>query len=558
MSEKKPWRVRLKGPLGTALERFCHDRLMSLDFERWLEPYRFRTGRLCGKDVLVWGQCVNCALRCLPYIDGTELLERRVKETVSEMIALQTPEGEITAYPEKYRFQEYDMLSRRYILNALLRAAALPRAPEEIRSSCIRMTDHLISLVGPGKRSILHCGKWGGLDSSSILDAVTGVYRLSGEERFLEFARYIARSGASQQHNIFQALESGLPPSLLGNGCAVGITECFKGLCELGKCDPEYKEKAEKLCLLYMERIAAEELLITGTGGGGSREEPCWNRGAFDQTAGSCGAAGFSTVTASCLEYFSALASFTDPLRPLALAERSFYNALLGAWELENAFFNPAAPFPLTRAVRHEAAEESHLYDLLRGAEALCEAPRMAMTPIENGAVLNFYEDMEAHLSRKALIRVTGGFPGSSRAEISIRARHPFTISLRIPEYCTQVCYCNCPLEWKKNSFLTITRPWEEDEILSLDFDPEVKHVFPADGSFYHALLREPLVLAAGARGVPAAHPMAETVYNRLTLTDYASAGRSAERGEYFTVWFKRMFPDYLSFYFKQEEREKN
>ena len=86
------------------------------------------------------------------------------------------------------------------------------------------MADQIISLVGPGKRSILYCGMLGGLDSSVIMESMVDLYRISKNRRFLDFACYIADCGISQQHNIFDALGNGMEPALLGSGHAPGLT----------------------------------------------------------------------------------------------------------------------------------------------------------------------------------------------------------------------------------------------------------------------------------------------------------------------------------------------
>jgi DUF1680 family protein len=174
----------------------------------------------------------------------------------------------------------------------------------------------------------------------------------------------------------------------------------------------------------------------------------------------------------------------------------------------------------------------------------------MAAQPIENGLVLNFYEELEASLHRRALVRVTGGYPGSTCAHISIRSRQPFTISMRIPEYCTGVYYCDCLLQWKKNSYLTITRPWEPDEVLTLEFDPRVRAVCAPDDSLFQAFMRGPLVLAVDDRGVMVPEKAAEIRHNKLSWVDFASAGKPADSGAGFKVWFRKLLPKYLYHYF--------
>lgn len=549
MIVRKPWRIRLHGPLGTALNGLCQKLLQNFEFDRYLAPFENRSGAAGDvRDLPVWGTAMRCALNTIAFADHTEKLTARVFDSLDNFLILKERCGTMTAFPPNRQLEAGDLWSRRAILNALLAAVDAFPTDKRIPACCADMVDEIMELVGPGKRSILHCGAMGGLESSALLDSVAGVYRLTGKKRFLDFARYIADCGCSQQHNIFDALEKGMPLELLANGSATGLTACFKGLCELGKADKEYTERARLLGQRYFERIVSEEMLITGAAGGGNFEGTSWCRGAYQQTNAAFpkGVLGSTAVTAECIEFFAALAGLGEPVALGAWAERSCYNALLGAWNKFNGLFAPFEPLPLTRAARSDLSGQYHIYDLLRGAEALSTASLLALTDTENGAVLNFYEDMELHLSRKTLIRVSGSYPATNSAEIRIRSTKPFAISLRIPEYCTGVYYCNALLRYEKNSLLTIDRPWELDEVLRIDFDPRIKHIAPPDGSPYQALMRGPLVMTADVKGAKIPGAMAYSSYNRLPLIDYASAGKPFGSGRNFVVWFRKMFPKYI------------
>lgn len=547
--EKQTWRIRLRGPLGQILEKFCTTRLAALDFDRFLEPWRNKGGSACGKDIFLWGQLLCCAIQALPYLEDPGRLDEKIRRSVGKLMKLQEPDGAITAFPGSRQLEGADIPGRRYVLKALLLAASMPGADGNIKECCIRMCDQIMSLIGPGKRSILHCGVLGGLDSSALLEVITGVYRLTGERRFLEFARYIFSCGCSQQHDIFQALSKGMAPAMLANGDAVGLTDCFRGAALLGMCDSEAAELCSGLCRLYMERIAAEELSITGSGGGGSGSAPRWCGGALHQIGEECcgGTMGSTAVTAACIEFFHTMTGvLADPGAAVALAERSFYNALQGAWDPEKCQWAPFDPAMKENSVRNKDGVEGDLYERLRGAEALVLAPSMAFVPGAEGGVINFYEDMEAELSRKAFVQVSGSFPGSSRAEVRLRSRNPFKISLRIPEYCTGVYYCGSLLDWKNRSYLTIDRPWELDEVLTFEFDPRLRAVNAPDNSPWQAFMRGPLVLAVDKRGAQVPEAIARVRHNGLSWVDFASAGKLFGCGSHFNVWFRKMLPEYL------------
>ena len=169
MAEKKKWRIRIRGVLGQALEQFCLTRLANMDFDRLLAPYRLRTGHLCGTDVRVWGEVMSCALQALPYLEDAEALEEKLRRSVEDMMALQSADGAITAFPDHLQLQGLDLPGRRSVLKGLLHAVSLFGEDERITQCCVRMTDQIMTLVGPGKRPIIYCGVRGGLDSSALL-----------------------------------------------------------------------------------------------------------------------------------------------------------------------------------------------------------------------------------------------------------------------------------------------------------------------------------------------------------------------------------------------------
>lgn len=545
MENYEDWQIKLCGPLGKALDHLCSRTFRALDYNVLLEPFRRRSALQCGADSLLWGKAVSSALLCSLHDPDPAALER-LRESLYSMAALQDETGEISAFPPSARFQYWDLEARRYILRAFYLGWQIFGKDQVLADCCVRMTDQLMSLVGPGKRSILHCGQQGGLDSSAILDSIVGVCRLSGEKRFLDFARYIADTGCSQQHNIFTALMNGQEPCELGNGNAEALNGCFKGLIELCKFDPDSAERYTECCKRYFKEITAKELFITGTGGGGNREGTRWFRGAVHQSDpdSSADGRGNTRVTVSCLELFEAMHRFDGSLEPLALAERSLYNALLGAWDESSGFWYDQTPFPMTGSSRGELPET--LFRRLSGIGGLALAPRLAAVPIEEGAALNFYEDMELSLPRNVKIKVKGGFPSADSVEITIRSRREVAIALRIPDYCTGACYCGCLLDWHKGQYLYMKKKWKADEVLTVTFDPKVRRVDALEKAPYEALVRGPVVLAEkeGAEELPS---LVRTVRNKKLLMDCASA---AQRGGTFSVWYKKLLPKYLFHYF--------
>ena len=64
---------------------------------------------------------------------------------------------------------------------------------EAALEACRKMADLLIATF-PAKKSILAAGTHKGMAATSVLEPIVLLYRATGDERYLQFARYIVNS----------------------------------------------------------------------------------------------------------------------------------------------------------------------------------------------------------------------------------------------------------------------------------------------------------------------------------------------------------------------------
>ena len=551
MKKYEQWNIRLLGPLGRALDHFCSCHLVHVDLDALLLPFKEKTGPRCGTDSLLWGEVVNTGVIANHFVSNSAL-DSKLRKAVCDMVALQESGVTLSAYPENQEFQEWDLAGRRNILNALVNAYLYMGEAPEIKAACVKLMVDIMMKVGPGKRSILHCGKFGGLDSSSLLDVVSNLCRICNEGHFIDFARYIARLGCSQQHNIFDGVHNILSPCELGNGNAIWLNNCFKGLAELSLVDAAGSPAWRARCRSYFDKLIAEELFITGTGGGVNAEGALWCRGALAQTASTCrgGSFGNSAVTVSLLRLFEVFQRALNSHLPAVWAERALYNALLGAWNPDTCTWGYLNPGPLSEfsAKSYPAPDEKLSWHNFIAAGGLAAAPLIAARALDdNGVEINFYEDMNIELPNCATIQIRGDFPAGDQVHLRIKSRKGFTLSLRIPEYCTGVFYQDCRLDFRKDSYLKLKRSWSFDETLTLQFDPKARMVDAPGSAPFTALMRGPLVLTEGT-SEEAPDFMARLVRNKCLLTDYASAGRPRNGSSTFRVWAPKAEPEFFDY----------
>jgi len=538
-------RVRLRGLLGKALERSCSERLKKVDYRQLTEPFRLRNESDNAWRCEFWGKVVRSAILTNYSLRDPELAGM-IEATVRDMIATQTPDGCISSYPAEKQLDGWDVWGRKYVLLALLRYHDLVAPEEAVRNCCAGVLDHLMTQVGPRGRSILECGCHGGLAAASILGAVVGVYRITREERFLDLARYIVRTGCSRTGDIFAAARAGTPPKELGNGKAYEMTSCFQGLAELYRFDPqpEYRET----CEAYFAALRDREIFVTGVGGGKDCYGEFWDDGALQQTApGYPGGLGETCVTTTWLHYCERIAELNGSASPMEEAERALCNGILGAMAPDGSRWTHCNPTPLTGGGCKLAAPDQiercfgtpfggHDCCRAQGPEALALAPRLAVTRSGDAVCLNYFEPLTARIPGVAEIEIGGSYPLGPEAEIRIAAERPFELRIRIPRFIRRVTLNDLPQQIEQGSYLKITRAWHADDRLKLEFDFSVREIPSPDGRF-RAFLRGPLVLAEDSRGdAPGALCRAECGGSKLF--DYISAGNGMCKENTLRVWF--------------------
>ena len=108
---------------------------------------------------------------------------------------------------------------------------------------------------------------------------------------------------------------------------------------------------------------------------------------------------------------------------------------------------------------------------------------------------------------------------------------------LRTPEFLEKVTLNGKEIPFEKGVYLVLSKEWEPDDKVLLEFDFTLKEIPAPDGSPFVAVKRGPLVLAADSRGaVPGA--LVNTVWRGIPLCDYATAGNEFNEANTLQVWF--------------------
>ncbi len=536
--------VRLTGPLGKALLLSVNNRLKTVDYRQLVDIFRFRNETDNAWRCEFWGKIIRSAILSNVYVRDPELA-KIIRDTVYDILSTQTADGCISSYPAEKQLDGWDIWGRKYVLIGLVRYYEMVEQDPAVKTGCIRLLDHLISQVGGDGRDMKKFGWHDGLAASSICDAVVGVYRISGEKRFLDFAKAIVAGGASLKHNVFEAADVNTPPEDIGNGKAYELTSCFQGLAEL--CILGELPELRDVCRKYYQNIRDNEIFITGVGGGKDEHGEYWCHGAVEQTAPRPGSAlGETCVTATWLHYCDCLLRLTGDPSVADEAERALYNGVLGAMTQNGSNWLHRNPTPLTGGGVKRSADDQigrgfgtpfGGNDCCRaqGPEALAFAPVFAVNVRNEGVALNIYEAMTVKFTGGELT-VSGNYPYDPAVQIRMTTEAETPLYLRVTPYLKKVMLNGEEIPFEADSYLEIRRQWQAANVVDLTFDFAVFAVPAPGGRPFTAYMRGPIVLAEDARGeVPAA--VHEKAAGR-TLCDYAAAGNPADEEHPLQVWF--------------------
>ena len=155
--------------------------------------YRKRPGRQTwdGEHVGKWLHAATLA-----WVNtGDPELRKKLDYTVTELVKCQLGDGYLGTYTNDQRWTNWDVWAHKYNLIGLITYIRYTGNQEPL-SACRKMADLLCNTFGdqPGKRDINPTGAHTGMASGSVLEPMVLLYRLTGEQRYLEFAKYLLRA----------------------------------------------------------------------------------------------------------------------------------------------------------------------------------------------------------------------------------------------------------------------------------------------------------------------------------------------------------------------------
>jgi DUF1680 family protein len=422
--------VSVHGWLGERIDANERNRLLVVDTDPLLAGYLKRPGKQewIGEHVGKW---LDAATLAWAY-SGDPGLKRKLDRVAAQLMGAQEPDGYLGTYLPSQRFglfpgADWDVWSHAYNMIGLLtyyRYSGNRAALAAVR----RMGDLLIATF-PSQKSILAAGTHEGMAATSVLEPVVELYRLTGDSRYLEFARYIVRAyDEPGGPAIVRSLLAGKGVNRTANGKAYEMLANLMGICDLARVTGD-RRLLEAVTNAWTD-IVSDRLYLTGTASlfehfSQDHELPNTDD---DHVGETCVTTTWIQLNLKLLEVTGGTA-FADEI------ERSLYNHLTAA---QNPRGDDWCYFTSLDGTKHYDKEITCCHS--SGPRALALAPASAYLQGQGMLCVNTFEPSKASFllgDRTVELVQDAGFPRAGRSVLLVQAPRPvrFALKIRVPDW---------------------------------------------------------------------------------------------------------------------------
>jgi DUF1680 family protein len=460
-----PDRVRLTGWLGTRISANEANRLAKVDTSRLLEGYRKRPGRQTwdGEHVGKWLHAATLA-----WVNtGDTALRTKLDETAAALCECQLEDGYLGTYLEKDRWTAWDVWAHKYNLIGLITYIRYTGNVSPL-PTCQRMAHLLCKTFGdaPGQLDLVSSkvGEHIGMASTSVLEPMVLLYRLTGEKRYLDFCQYITR--AWEQPNgpqIVSRLLAKQGVNKVGNAKAYEMLSCLNGALELHRTTGD--GKLLDACLNAWQDIVDHRLYPTGAA---SYRELF--RDDFDLPESNN--VGETCVTVTWLQFNAQLLRLTGEARFAEQLERVTLNQLLGAQKPDGSAWGYYVQMKGKKP--YSSTLDGHCC-LSSGPRGIALLPTFAVTTDKDGAVINLFDAGTANLSlydgTAVKLKIETLYPADGRIRVAVdpQKESEFSIKLRVPSWCESSSITPEGATRDANGYMTLHRKWKPGDVIQLD-----------------------------------------------------------------------------------------
>ena len=462
-----------------------------------------------------WGKTMRGAALLYEYTQD-EALYRTLTDSVRDMLTVAEPDGRVSSFTRDTEFTAWDIWCRKYVLLGMeyyydiCRDEALKK---KIVTYISRAADYILARVGKeseGKKPITACCySWTGLNSASILEPMVWLYRLTGEQRYLDFSTYIVELGASHMFNIFEmAYENKIYPYQYGVEKAYEMISCFEGLVEYYRVTGI--EKYKIAAVNFGKALLDSEVTVIGSCG---CTHELFDHSKARQTAYYEGIMQETCVTVTWMKLCGQLLRLTGERVFADAIEHSFFNAYLGAMNTEhrdtdavageymvnsktltvqNSFlpFDSYCPLTPTRRGRKTGGlqifSDATYYGCCAaiGAAGVGVYLRHAVMLDADGIAVNFYENGEVTANYKGdavTLRFETAYPADGKIKLTVFTEKPlrFALKLRVPAWSERIGITAEKAHTLTDGYVVLVGEWSGESEIVLELDMRIRVTRP-------------------------------------------------------------------------------
>lgn len=452
----------------------------------------FREGRPKFAMGEMWGKFVRSG--CMFYRATRDpRIKARMREAVEDLLGSVRANGSFSCTPVEKQpgGGDGDLWERKYVLLGLEGYYVDVEQDPRVLAAMKRHADVILEQIGPApKKDVLALG-WSPnhVESSTLLEPMMRLYALTGEARYLDFARYLVDRGGSLGSNWIDMAATGVPPHLMGGVYpkAYEGTSYFEGLADYVRVT--HDARVLKAVKNYFTLVRDRELTLVGNGGADQPFHPrvcgeAWSDTHREQTNPDITRMMETCTGVTWMKYCTHILRLTGDCSAAEVIEKYVYNGLVGAMQPDGKGFSYVN---LLDGAKVTNQGWGWTFDgkkvtccNLNGPMGLAYIPYAAVMQGEKGPVVNLYNGLVAQAktaSGKAVkleMRTDYPLDGAVRVTVTPETEEKFSLRLRNPSCSTQTTVKvngePVAVQAKPVAYIDLDRTWKPGDVVELAF----------------------------------------------------------------------------------------
>ena len=443
----------------------------------------------------MWGKFVRSG--AMQYRHSRDAgLKEVLDSAVRDILARERPNGSISCVPVERQPAGGDgvtkpdcgdLWERKYVMLGMEDYYEWVSRDPAVLASLERQAACIMEQIGPAPKMDVRDAGWSAnhVESSTLLEPFMRLHRLTGDGRYLGFARYLVECGGAKGIDLVQMAYDSVPPHLMGGSYpkAYETTSYFEGL---GGDQP------------YHPKVMGE----------------AWDNTAAEQTNPDMKRMMETCTGVTWMKYASQILRLKGDSRAVDAIERYVYNGLLGAMKPEGdgfSYVNLLNGEKVTNKGWGWAFPSGPVTCCnLNGPMGLAYIPFVAVMQGESGPAVNLYNagTAVAKTASGGEVRLTmeGDLLDANGWRMSVEPsrNETFAVSLRVPAWSehTQVRVNGEPVgDVRPGRYLSLSRAWRRGDRVEVVFDFKARRLLAPRGSNragdgYQAVVWGPIALA--------------------------------------------------------------